>query len=335
MSLLPLLRSLALALVLALGPTAGASAAERPAVSIRPGEVTIGAEGRPALRLPTPPDLEIVDASAVVEGVLLAGRRATAGSSRLTLLLVDARGGSRELPAPAAAPGAAQEQPLALVDRGQLRGLLWLEGNQPGRLAVRAARWNGAGWSDLATVSPPGAGSQLALAAAPVGDGWLALWSAFDGEDDEILWARARRGRWSAPQRLAPANEVPDIAPAVAAVPGGALAAWSRFTRDGYELLLARYDGRAWSEPTPLANSGALYPTFERSGATPWLLFLQAEPRAWVALELSSVGATLGRAEIPRTTASERPRLASGGSDRVRFVAAERSLDSAWARPGP
>ena len=56
--------------------------------------------------------------------------------------------------------------PQPLVESGELIGLVWLEGSDPSALGVRAAAWNGTGFSAAEWVAPPIDGSQLALSGA-------------------------------------------------------------------------------------------------------------------------------------------------------------------------
>lgn len=248
-------------------------------------------------------------AGANVHSFAAAGERWYAAAvARGRLVVVQGAGEkAKELPAPAVRHAAVLGEPTLLVDDGGLRGLAWIEGEAPRRQSVRAAEWSAGGWRPPVTVAPPGAGSQMALAAARLDDGaWLLAWAAFDGEDDEILWSRWHDGRASAPVRLAADNPVPDITPRLHAVPGGALAAWSRYDGNDYRLQLARFDGTSWTEPETVGPAGSVYPTFEPGPDGPVVLYLRAVPRAWVVAELDGHGAIRRQAEA-RTLAAERP----------------------------
>ncbi|HXT50156.1 MAG TPA: hypothetical protein VN811_03885, partial [Thermoanaerobaculia bacterium] len=135
------------------------------------------------------------------------------------------------LPAPPGRVGAVRAFPVPLLRDGELVGLAWLEGEAADRFAVRAAAWDGGEWSEPQSVAPPGPGSQLALTGTVLADGsWLLAWSAFDGEDDEVVWSLRRgNGRWSAPAPVAAGNAVPDVTPTVRADGDGALLAWTRY----------------------------------------------------------------------------------------------------------
>lgn len=201
------------------------------------------------LQLPVTSHLS--DLVAVEQGWLLAATSEAADGRRHLLLLgaPERQADSVELrlPVPGDQRAALRWQPVVLTEAdGSLAGLAWLEGDGLRSLAVRVAEFegstpwsDGAAWSAPRDVAPAGAGSQLALAGAVLTDGsWLLVWSGFDGEDDEILFAhRSPDGAWSGPRVLRlPGegdNQVPDITPAVTALAdGGAIVAWSRFHRE-------------------------------------------------------------------------------------------------------
>jgi acyl-CoA thioesterase-1 len=224
-----------------------------------------------------------------------AGTSVAGGGGRDLLLLA---GGTRPgiLRPPGERIGKLLAEPLPLVAGGRLAGLAWLEGDDPRALGVRYAAWNGAGWSAPRTISAPGQGSQLALAACRLADGsWLLAWSAFDGHDDEIVWSvggnATGTGTWTPPRKLT-ANRVPDITPVLAPAGSGALIAWSQLAGDGYRLLVARYRDGFFGEPVVAAPGGSLYPSFESSPGTDRhrLLYRTAQPRGWAALELDAAG---------------------------------------------
>lgn len=229
-----------------------------------------------------------------------------------------------------------QREPLPLVDRaGELIGAAWLAGERERGLAVRFASWNGVSWGPAVEVAPPGPGSQLALAATVTAEGTpLLVWSAFDGHDDEVLWAQRRGARWSPPQRLTDDNQVPDITPALHAGPrgSGVLAAWSRYREGQYQVMAAHFDGRRWSRPQPLGPPGSLFPSFEETEASSatelaapstWLLYRTARPRGWQVLELDPEGRALRGA-----------RVSAAGSERPRLEAEAGALRFEWPQPG-
>lgn len=221
--------------------------------------------------------------------------------------------GARRLPAPPLGKASLHHDPLPLLDdAGALAGLAWLEGETARSLAVRFAAWDGTRWQRPVTVSAPGPGTQIALAAAALADGTLLLaWSAYDGHDDEVTWSAWDGHSWSRPERLAADNAVPDVTPALAAVDGGALAAWSRFDGTTYEVVAARFADGRWSPPVAVAPPGSVYPSFEpapagRGAAAPRLLVRTAAPRGWLLLELDGDGLPQ-RGAFAAAGESERP----------------------------
>jgi len=231
-------------------------------------------------------------------GELQAGVRPTDQGARLTLRIVRTDGSSVELPEPGPRLAARLDEPTPVVTRGELAGLAWLEGTTRESYAVRYAPWVGAGWGPVEEVAPPGAGSQLALAALPLADGRiLAVWAGYDGQDDEIVFAlRSAAGLWSAPARVARDNDVPDITPALAAVPGpdaGALVAWSRYDGGQYRVTVARFDGERFRGARVIGEPGTLEPGFLAPGPNgePRLLYRHARPPGWTVADLDRSGA--------------------------------------------
>lgn len=254
------------------------------------------------------------------------------GASRLLVLAGDADR-ARRLPGPAAR-AKLQTQPTLFVGDQGLAGVAWLEGDERGALAVRAAAWDGRRWEAVREVAPRGPGSQLALAGALLADGsWLLVWAAYDGTDDEIVWSRrGADGLWSAPRRLAADNAVPDITPALLAVGGGAVAAWSRFDGETYRLVTARFDGGRWSAPEVAGPAGSLYPTFAATaGGGAFLVYRLALPRGWEVVELDAAGRA-GRTAAVTVAGTERPVVRGAGGDGVSlsFPASGETATVAW-----
>jgi hypothetical protein len=349
----PTLKPLIYLMVVALASTAAAAgAAERPRVlrAAAPGVIELPSGERIDLALPAGAALAGVEPLA--GGWIAAGTRPAGDGRRIVLLaaLPGAASGPVPLPAPRPA-GRLQGEPLPLVEDGRLAGLVWLEGDEAQRLAVRFARWNGAAWGKPRTISAAGPGSQLALAAARLADGsWLLAWSAFDGHDDEILWSRFDGRAWGRPARVAPDDEVPDITPAVTAMGDGALLAWSRFDGDGYETVAARFSpagerGGRFSPPRAVAPSGSAFPSFEPAvDATPGdgalLLTRTAAPRGWSVTEIDASGAARRRAAIAGGAAagpaSERPVvLGDAGGVALRFPASGERRAAPWEPLAP
>ncbi len=269
-------------------------------------------------------------------GWVAAGVRAAGtgdGATELFLVESDSRG-RRRLPPPAAVPGGRLRLlPVPLTEDGRLSGLAWLEGDHPLRTAVRAADWTGAGWGPTRTVSPPGPGSQTGLAATVLEDGsTLLVWSAFDGEDDEILWSRRRGDGWGAPRRLHPGNSTPDVTPAVIATRRGALAFWGRLDGGAYRLFFSRFAGGGWSPPRPATTTGSLFPALHRAPQGLFLVYRSAAPQGWGVAELDAEGRILRRALVAAAP-GPRPALAAADGDgpTLRVAQGRRRAGASWS----
>jgi hypothetical protein len=295
-------------------------------LTLFPADGRLELPGGRTLAVPLPERAEVSALAAVDGGWIAAGSvRDAAGRRRLFLLRGNDRA-SRPLAEPPGQEGKQRRGPALLVDGGRLAGIAWLEGDDDRSLSVRAALWDGARWQAPERVSLPGPGSQLALAGAVLADGsWLLAWSAFDGQDDEIVWARRSGDAWQPVQRLT-GNRVPDITPALAATAdGGALIAWSRFDGRGYQMRVARFGADGWSGEHAAAASGSLYPTF--LGASRLLYLDAAAPRSWSVLDLDAAGRVKGKASAASTL--ERPAVAfEGGKVRMRWPAAGRQVSA-------
>jgi hypothetical protein len=317
-----------------------ASGQDEPLQAFRDREVLtlLLAAGGARIELPSGKSLQValperaeISSFATLDADWVAAGSAPDASGRRRLFVVrgDDRA-SRPLPEPPGQEGRERSGPTLLVDGGRLAGIAWLEGDDDRSLSVRAAAWTGTRWQAPERVSFPGPGSQLALAGAVLTDGsWLLAWSAFDGQDDEIVWSLHVGGAWQPVKRVYPNNSVPDITPALAATAdGGALIAWSRFDGKGYQLRLARFDragdGR-WSGERTAGPSGSLYPAFLSDGSATRLLYLDAAaPRAWSVLDLDGTGRVKAKASIASTL--ERPVVSfAGGQVRMRWPAAKRT----------
>jgi hypothetical protein len=269
--------------------------------------------------LATQPGDRLSAVSSLSSGWVAAGDRAAGGHRELLLFAAGPGGLAQELAVPSHLGEASRREPVLFVSEGALGGLAWIEGDSPSTSAVQVASLQEEDWQEPITLSPPGPGSQLALAAAVLDDGsWLLLWSAYDGEDDEVLWSLRRDGSWSEPAPLAPGNRVPDVAPVVTAVEGGALAAWSRFERGRYRTVVSFFNGQGWGVARALEASRGVLPTLERGPGGALLLARTTRPRGWEALELDATGRALRRAEVAAGS-SLRPRLSPGPESRVTF----------------
>jgi hypothetical protein len=322
-----------LLLSLTIAPVTTAAAQEEPLQAFRSGEtltllpqngaMRIEFPGGSALRVPLPDRADVTAFAAVNDGWVAAGNVPDAtGGQKLILLRGNAKAW-RALPEPPGQEGRQRRGAILLTDGGRLAGIAWLEGDGDTALSVRASLWNGKRWSAPEQVSHPGPGSQLALSGAVLADGsWLLAWSAFDGNDDEIVWARRLGSSWQPVERLSPDNAVPDITPALAATPdGGALIAWSRFDGHAYTMRMARFAagaGGRWTDEHPAAASGSLYPVF--LGPSRLLYLDAAAPRSWAVLDLDGQGRVKARARL--ATELERPAVDFDGSQvRMRWPA--------------
>jgi hypothetical protein len=223
---------------------------------------------------------------------------------------------------------------VLLVESGTLAGLAWLEGNGDRSLSVRAAAWNGHAWQAVEAVSQPGPGSQIALAGAVLADGsWLLAWSAFDGQDDEIVWARRTAQGWSQPRPVSQSNDIPDITPALVSSGTGALIAWSRYDGESYRLHLARFEKDGWRDEHPAGPTGSVFPSFQSTEDGLFLIHLNAFPRAWTVLELNPAGKVLRQATT-RSALAERPVLGQDaeGGVRLRWIAGRWEAAPKWER---
>ena len=278
------------------------------------------------LQITLPERAEISAFAAIDGGWVVAGSAPDASGHRRLVLRRGDEQASRLLAEPPGQEGRERRSPVLLVDGGRLAAVAWLEGDDDRSLSVRAALWTGKRWQAPERVSYPGPGSQLALTGAVLTDGsWLLAWSAFDGQDDEIVWSLHTGGAWRPVKRVHPNNAVPDITPALTATAdGGALIAWSRFGGHGYQLRLAHFDragdGR-WADEHAAGPSGSLYPTFVGTR----LLYLDAAaPRSWSVLDLDGAGKVKAKASVASTL--DRPVVSfDNGQVRMRWPAEKRS----------
>lgn len=287
------------------------------------------------MRLDLPSRAEVSSLAPLERGWIAAGSTEDDKGRRSLFLLTGSGRTIRPWQAPPGQQGTERRNPILLVDEGNLAGLAWLEGDTDQSLSVRAAAWDGQSWSAAEAVSRTGPGSQLALTGAVLADGsWLLAWSAFDGEDDEIVWARHSRQGWSAVRPLSKANTVPDITPALAASGDGALIAWSRYDGESYRLHLARFANESWRAERIAGPPGSLYPTFQSTADRLYLVHLNAVPRSWSVLELDPAGKLLRRGTALSGLA-ERPVVSSASEEngfRLRWISGKLETSAAWER---
>lgn len=317
--------SVILALVLLTGATAppAAHASEHPTVALVAGvhELQMVSAAGVRLELPLEAGVRFRRAVTVDDGWIAAGVR-----DDRTLLLVRARDVTGlERPERTVTPspgGRFVADPVPLVADGRLHGLAWLAGRTPRTLGVRYAAREGDGWGPTEVVSEPGPGSQLALTGTILdGETVHLAWSAFDGNDDEVVWSRRSGGSWTEPARIGTDNLVPDITPTLTALDGRPVVAWSRYdgrTRS-YRLVLSRRDGDAWSTPETFGPAGSLYPRFDATEAGTLLLFREAVSGDWTVLRLDGDLRPTARASV-ESSGDEGPAVLGAGPDGVELV---------------
>jgi len=145
-------------------------------------------------------------------------------------------------------------------------------GRELGRDEIFFSRFDGANWSPAARLNATNAVPHLYLDAAadPAGRPWL-VWSAYDGEDYEIYWARWNGSAWSGEEKLTD-NRDADAFPTLAFLRGvGPVVVWSRSGRSGAvharfmeagvwgpELKVAGGPGRVITDPRAFVRDGRL-----------------------------------------------------------------------------
>lgn len=265
------------------------------------GLLVIG-RGEESLEFELPAATRVDDVAPTTDGWVAAGRYSTGAGGEL-LILRQKGDEITLLPVPPGKEDRIRGTPAVLTTGRRLVGLAWLEGTRQDDLTVRAATWDGNGWSQPEMVSPRGPGAQLALRGTMLDDGsWLLVWAAVDGQDDDVWWSRRTESGWTAPSRVHADNAVPDIQPAVSAVPGGAVVAWSAFDGGHYRIRVARFDGSEWTEKTIESGRGAVQPTWQRHAGGWALLYSSVEPAAWSVVDFD------GRARVKRRAAIPHPR---------------------------
>jgi hypothetical protein len=316
--------------------------AARPAIFKAAAAARLDLSAAEQISLPLAEGAELAAADETRTGWIAAGTRPAAGGLGREIFLLSGQGErSSALPAPPGGRGLLRQEPTPLVADGELAGLAWLEGKGARTLGVWVAPWEGAAWGEPRRIAAPGPGSQLALAAAPLADGsWLLAWSAYDGNDDDIVWSRGRLAdpaSWSAPKRAAADNRVPDITPALTAVPGGALLAWSTYDGEEYRTVVARFERGRFTAPEGIGGRGLLYPTFEADGGTAGgaqlLVRSAGRSRGWELWQLDAAARPRHRAALRQQSDEESARPAvsvssDGASVSLRWPGRSREL--AW-----
>jgi len=225
----------------------------------------------------------------LADGWLLTG---TADGERRLLLVASDGIDTKTLQEPATTRDALKRSPSPLISGATLTGLAWLEGERGDRLGVHFAERRGDRWGVSTVVSPPGAGTQTALAGTTLADGsWILVWSANDGEDDEILWARGRADDWTPPRRVHGDNHVPDIVPAIVPAGDGALLAWSRYDGNDYRVVVSRLVADEWTTPETTGERGSTFPQWVDEPSGRFLVYRRADPGAWIVARTDERGA--------------------------------------------
>jgi hypothetical protein len=215
------------------------------------------------------------------------------------IVITGGAGGQRRLGEPPTRQARHRVGPSLLGGPGGMEGIAWLEGEGPKSLAVRASRWTDQGWTHPEIVAPPARGSQTGLSGARLSDGrWLLVWSAFDGQDDEIMWSLGDRKGWTRPARVGAGNSVPDIVPTVIAAPGGALLAWNQFHGGQYQVMVARFQGAGWQRPRAAAPPGSVRPRLLDRRGRLLLTYREVGMSGWMFLELDRDGREIRRASL-------------------------------------
>jgi hypothetical protein len=228
-------------------------------------------------------------------GWIAAGSQRVGVRDELFLRMLDP-GGLKRIPAPGFQIGSMRQQPVVLSDGESILGMLWLEGDTRGRLAVRSSEWLGITWSAPVTVAEVGPGSQQALAATVLNDGsWLATWARFDGQDDEIFYSIGQGNSWTTPSPLS-ANSTPDILPTVAPSEHGALVAWNQYDGEEYRVVTAQLIEGRWVEGSK-EGRGSLYPRFIMDEDLPTLLFYDVAG-AWRLHDMDTQGSVVRRGSV-------------------------------------
>jgi len=169
----------------------------------------------------------------------------------------------------------------------------------------------------------------VAPAGAVLEDGsWLLVWTAFDGQDSEVVFSRRVDEHWTSPEPIHEPNGVSDLTPDVVSIVGGALVAWSWFDGNDYRLKTARWLEGRWQESQAFGGKGSGEPRFFKTSDRILLLFPSVEPMAWSVLDLDKTGSRRREAVVFEDT-YERPLLLLGESAAgvLRWPSADRILD--------
>jgi hypothetical protein len=317
------------------------SASAAPAYTVQGSEqglAVLDARGKEVARI-QPSVIEPAVADAGQGKWLLAGLE---GASRPRLALWSGGNGrSAKLSNPSSSRESLQLAPTWLAGQ-RMPHLVWLEGDDPQRLEIRAAAWNGKRWARQHTIAPRAPGSQVALTGVEFAGQPLVVWTAFDGQDDEVLWSTLTGKHWSRPRRLDADNRVPDVAPVLAVASSGVLAAWNRFEGGSYRVATARFDGNGWSPVTFAGPPGSSTPAFVEGTQSLGLLYRTGSPAGFELLELDAAGERTGRTASwhPQTAPNRRvepPHAVELGPSGARFAftVPAQEVDVPWHQATP
>lgn len=302
------------------GSAQSASASQRPPLAVQfmyldaspSGTQLVTPDGSVGVGLPDDQFAALLQFSHI--DAIVAGTRPTDHGPKL--ILVESRLGphgtrlQNEIPGPQALSRRPQSSPRlfpAVDDQARLSAA-WFEGDDPTHNEIWTADLTAEGFTRPRRLATEGPGSQVALQGTTLANGEQVLvWSAFDGEDSEVVWVHRRpavqdNGGWTQPQRLYANNAVPDITPAIVAVDGQALAVWSRFDGETYRLMRSQFNGTKWSTPTYLSVDAGIFPRFKQA---PWrqsgptiLSYRAAAPKRWVYQQLDLSGDIVGQVNV-------------------------------------
>lgn len=277
-------------------------------------ELVLGGRAETELRVDLPPGATIRTLEPIADGWLAAGRLPDGNGTDL-LLIAGGVQGADLLTVPDRGEARYRGQPFLFVEDGSLVGLAWAAGAGPRELEIWAAPWREGRWDTPELVSAKGVGSQVAPRGAVLEDGsWLLVWTAFDGQDSEVLFSRRQGAGWTGPESIHLPNDVPDILPDVVPVEGGALATWSWFDGSDYRLKSARLVGDRWTVSAPFGGKGSGEPSFFRTADRILLLYSSVIPMSWSVVEVDSRGHRRRQAVAPVDT-YRRPLLVLGDED--------------------
>jgi len=271
-------------------------------------QLQIGQMGRGEVSVDLPPGATIRQIEPISRGWMAAGRLPDADGTDL-FLIAAGEGGAELLPVPARGTARYRGQPVLFLADSELVGLAWAAGDGPREFAIWAAEWQEGEWSQPDLISPVGPGSQVAPAGAILEDGsWLLAWTAYDGQDSEVVWSRRTESVWTAPEPIDGGNEVPDVTPDVVPIAGGAMAVWSWFDGNDYRLKSARWLNGDWRVTDAFGGRGSGEPRLFREKDRILLLYPSVEPPCWTVVEFDLAGRRQREATVFKET-YERPLL--------------------------